>query len=654
MVTGFPQPRHFPYHGKEASRKVESVKHFFENKPISPSKRVLGPFLSALVSFLLPGAAQALNGQIVKGGCMMLGWLCMYSLAQANQYVYAVVKILQYILMVAASSDAYFIASRMKLGESVRTWSILFFDIQAPTETGAASRRNAGFATLITNVTVIDGTGAPAFVSDVLLQGDIIGRIQPHIERRGKDYTVVDGSGRVLIPGLLTPDCCCESCVFGGDEHTEAVRQGITTEVLGQNGQSLAPIREASQVSARKFFSAVHGRQVKDTSFSDTGLYLMELDRQPYPVRTESAIGYGTLRGTVLGSLAETPDEQALERLCKRVRSGIESGAKGISFGMAYPPCCFLQENELRAVFQTVAVCGGVIFVQPPLEEGTLLPTIRRMGELACETGASLIITGVHAIGTDCEQADTLCREVSALRRNGLDLTLAVTGLEQASFGLMALVPAQTWQYGGEKIFIYPDGEEGRRELFAQIAKKITAVGGVDAILLEGGQNLRQISEQKGCTPEETVVSLLRKTDGAVEAVLLTEDQAFMSRLMTEPFTCLCTDDRPAGWTDYTLPYYLGHYVQEEKILSMEEAVYKNTMKLAAKLKLWDRGLIREGMSADLVLLRTERLPNELTDDAARGISKVWVRGMLQYDSDPTLDLHGRPKTKILGIQMRN
>lgn len=94
-----------------------------------------------------------------------------------------------------------------------------------------------GFATLITNVTVIDGTGAPAFVSDVLVQGDMIGRIQPHIEQKGKDYTVVDGTGRVLIPGFLTPDCCCEAEVFGGEERTEAIRQGITTEILGQCGR---------------------------------------------------------------------------------------------------------------------------------------------------------------------------------------------------------------------------------------------------------------------------------------------------------------------------------------------------------------------------------------------------------------------------------
>lgn len=633
---------------------MNTVKRFFENKPIAPSKRVLGPFLSALVSFFLPGAAQALNGQVVKGGCMMLGWLCMYSLAQVNQHFYAVVKIFQYILMVAASSDAYFIASRMKIGETVRTWSILFFDIQAPAGNAAAGRGNAGFATLITNVTVIDGTGAPAFVSDVLVQGDMIGRIQPHIEQKGKDYTVVDGTGRVLIPGFLTPDCCCEAEVFGGEERTEAIRQGITTEILGQCGQSLAPVRESSQEAAGRFFSAVHGKQKKKTSYPNTGLYLMELERQTYPVRTESAIGYSTLRGTVLGDLREAPDGPELDRLCKRIKSGSESGAKGVSVSLAYPPCSFLRDDELRAVFQTVAECGGMVFAQLPLEEGALLPAVERLGTLAQETGAALFLTGVHAIGTDRGRADELCRLVSGLRGKGADLTLSVTGLEQAAIGLMALTPASAWEYRENNIFVYPDDENERRTMLAWIAKKIDAAGGADAILLEGGVSLRQTAEREGSTPDETVAALLRSADGAVAALLCTKDQEFMSRLLSEPFTCLCTDDRPAGWTDYTVPYYLGYYVQKEKLLSMEQAVYKNTMRLAAQLRLWDRGLIREGMTADLVLLRPERLPDELTEDASRGISKVWVRGRLNYDSDPYIDLNGRPKTKFFGISMGN
>ena len=190
--------------------------------------------------------------------------------------------------------------------------------------------------------------------------------------------------------------------------------------------------------------------------------------------------------------------------------------------------------------------------------------------------------------------------------------------------------------------------------MLAWIAKKIDAAGGADAILLEGGVSLRQTAEREGSTPDETVAAQLRSADGAVAALLCTKDQEFMSRLLSEPFTCLCTDDRPAGWTDYTVPYYLGYYVQKENLLSMEQAVYKNTMRLAAQLRLWDRGLIREGMTADLVLLRPERLPDELTEDASRGISKVWVRGRLNYDSDPYIDLNGRPKTKFFGISMGN
>ena len=635
----------------------EFIKHFFANKPIPPGKRVLGPVVSAVAAFFLPGSAQALNGQVVKGGCMMLGWVAMYSLAQANSLVYAVVRILQYIIMVVASSDAYFIASRMKLGEAVRTWSILFLDIQAPSESAAAaSQKNGGLSTLITDVTVIDGTGTPPFRSDVLITGGVIGRIQPHIPQKEKGYTVVDGKDRILIPGFLNPGCCCESAVFSGGENTGAVRQGITTEILGQTGQSLAPIRESCQQIGRKQFAAVHGKPEKELSYSNTGMYLMELERLKYPVRTESMIGYGTLRSTVLGDAPDMPDEQELERLCSRVRSGLTSGARGISFGFAYPPCSLVADAELRAVFQTIGACGAAASAQLPLGERTLLSSLRRLGALALETGVPLLVTNLHALGADRELADELCRQVSSLRREGADITLAVTGLSRQPFGLAALTPPEMWNGAGETLFRCPKDAPGRAALLERTARALAAVGGAGAVTLAGPEpspiTLEQAAGRRGCTPEELVFSLLEQQDGAVTALLRTDDQAFMSRLIEEPFTCLCTDDVLVEQADYTVPYYLGRYVRDEKRLTMEEAVRRNTMAQAARLRLWDRGLIREGMTADLVLLRPELLPDRLDEGASRGISKVWICGTLQYDTEPTLNLNGYSRTKLLGIRM--
>lgn len=628
----------------------EQIKQFFANKPISPHKRTLGPVISAVVSFFLPGSAQTMNGQLVKGISIMLAWLCTYTLAGLSPALYSVIRILQYAIMVVVSSDAYFISSRMRMGEEVRAWSVLFFNIKAPVEGGVREkqRKTANRRTLITDVTVIDGTGAPAFQADVLIEGGTIGCIRPHLLRKEKEYTIVEGKDRILVPGFLNPCCCSEASVFGSEENTLAVRQGITTEVLGANGQSLAPVGTSGRDEAGARFAAVHGGQEKAISFDNTGLYLLDLERQKYPARTESMMGYGTLRATVLGNYIGTPDSQELQQVCSRIRSGLTSGAKGVSLGLAYPPCSFLEDEELRAVFQTTAEGGGLVSAQLPLGEGQLLPGLKRLGALVRETGVQLMVTCLHAAGADRQLADEVCRLVGDLRGDGADLTLAVTGLDRQYIGLIALTPGELWAEGGAA---------GRRELvLEETARRLAAAGGPAAVSIEGehGQlvTLERAAQERGCAPEELILTLLEENDGAVSALLDTDDEAFMSRLLREPYTFVCTDSRKLGPADFTIPYFLGRYVKDLGVLTMEQAVHRNTMIQAARLRMWDRGLIREGMSADLVLLRPELLPGRLGDGATRGVSKVWVRGALEYDTESTAALNHLRSPKFFGIGM--
>ena len=631
------------------------LKKLLENKPISPKKRVFGPVVSAIVSFLLPGSAQLLNGQLLKGGCILLVWFALYSIALINTFWYNVVKIMQYIIMVVVSSDAYFIASRMKMGEAVRTWSILFFDIQAPTESAAADRARGGNQTLITGVTVVDGTGAPAFQADVLLEGAIVGYIRPHIDQTAKDYTIVNGEGRILIPGLINPCCCGEASVFGSDENTQAIRQGITTEILGQNGQSLGPVSIASQENASKLFSAVHGRQTKECTFDNTGLYLMELERQKYPAHLESMVGYSTMRTTILGNTSDAPDGEDIARLCARVESSLKSGAKGISFGLAYSPCSCVRDEELLAVFSEVAEHKGLVHVQLPFGEGMMIPALERVGRLAKESGAHVLITNLHAYGSDINKIDEVCSLLSDLRKSGVDITVSVSGSEEQMIGLMALTPDEMWTDLEEGVFYCPDEREKRESFLRATAVKLAAVGGAQAITVydeESEETLDKMAQRHNCAPEELIFKLLNQGDGCAMATVRTADGTFVGRLLQESYTYVCTDSAQLGKADYTIAHMLGRYIRKEQVLTMEELVHRNTMVQAARLGLYDRGLIREGMMADLVLLQPELFPDELSSATTRGVVKVWVGGELQYDTEPVLGKSLIPKTKFFGIRM--
>jgi len=613
---------------------------------------MLSPIVSAIVSFLLPGVAQLLNGQVVKGGVVLLFWWGLYDIAELGTVFYTTVKILQYIIMIVASSDAYFIASRMKLGEEVRAWSILFFDIQPPSrEIGAVSWNQGKGRTLITDVTLVDGTGVPAMQADVLLEGGIIGCIRPHLERKEKEYTIVDGKGQFLIPGWINPCCCYEADILGEPEQTGAVRQGITTEVLGQNGQSFAPVKE----NGRSTFSVVHGKGIKDKTFDNTGMYLLELERLPYPAHLESMVGYGTIRDTVFGCRETAPDEEELQCLCSRVRSSLASGAKGLSFGLAYFPCATAEDAELLAIMRVVAETEKLVSVQLPVGEGTLIPALKRVGELARHSEARVLVTSFHAFGADRALGGEICAMIEMLRAEGVDISLAITGLETQVISLAALTPSSMWTEGVFKMTC----AQQENALLEETSHKIDAVGGASkvTILAQGNDlekkqmTLKEASLGLDCTPAELVFTLLKKNNGCAIAELQTDDCEFAAELFAKSFVTLCTDGQLWGNTDYTVPHFLRYYVQEKKVLTLEEAVHRNTMEQAARFKMWDRGLIREGMIADLVLLRPKLLPTKVMSGTTRGISKVWVSGVLQYDTEPNLDVSQLLKKKILGIE---
>ena len=642
---------------------MDSMKGFFANKRISPRKRVLGPVVSAIVSFLLPGAAQALNGQVLKGLTILLGWYGLSHLATIDSTaVHTVARIVQYALMVVCSSDAYFIAARMKMGEEVRTWSILFFKIEAPTDAAAAVRSKSGERTLITDVTVVDGTGASGFKADVLLTGDYISHIRPHINRKEKEYNIIDGSGRLLVPGFVNPCCSGEGQTFCDGENTAAVRQGFTTEVLGQNGQSFAPVRDDQKTLALGCFGAVHGKADNDKTFSNTGAFLLELERYPSLHRCESMMGYGTLRTAMMGLSPDAPDEAQLRSICARVDSGLTAGAKGLSMGLGYAPCCCAGDEELTAAMTAAAEHGAHVAIQLPFGEGTLLPALERAALLTRNSGADVLITNVHAVGSDRELGDTVCEKVRAWQAEGLRISLAVTGLPQMLVGLGAVIdPQRFFPDGYASLARALEGPE-QPQVLCEIMERIGRLGGTGAVSIAAlgkdeettflGQPLSALARDCECTVEDLLLELIRDNEGLVTFCVDTGDCDFTAKLLSLPDTVLCTDSVPAGFTDYTLPHFLGRYVVQDHVLTMEDAVHRTTMAIAARLGLYDRGIIREGMTADLVLLAPERLPTELGEDMTRGVSKVWVRGMLQYDSEPAINLNKLPKTKMLGITM--
>lgn len=618
----------------------EFIIRLFANKKISTRKRVLNPISSALASFILPGSAQAVNGQYIKGILLLLLWLSSYSLAEISAFWFTVVQISQYVIRIAVSSDAYFISSRMKLGEQVRSWSVMFFKMEPPTEGPNAYNRNfSGKRTLITDANIIDGTGSPAFRADVLLEGEYIHYIRPHINRKENEYTVIDAEGMYLIPGFINPCCCNEGDIFSDIENTAAISQGFTTEIAGHGGISHAPVRENDTVTLSSAYAAYHSGSGKEKFFSNTGLYLMELEKLSTVHRHESMIGYISIRRAVLGKFDKAINRDELQKLCRRVTSALECGAKGISFDMGVYPR--ISDDEIAAVMSAVGRMNSVAAFKLPLGERKLLPELKRVCTLAQSSGAKILIINIHAFGSDREKAGEFLKVVDDARSSGVDIRLCITGLPHTVTGLFSLTPYEMWNDD----FTLSDSDEADK-LFAE---RIKSVGGANKItILNSGDTLLKIAERSSEAIERTAIRLMQENQNDVSVIIESDDCNFAAELFEKEYTSLCTDDRPISDTDCTIPHFLGRYTGEK--LSLCDAVSRCTMKQAAEFGIWDRGLIREGMIADLVLLAPERFPCEISGNMTRGIVKVWSMGRLQYDSSPSFDVSTLQKRGFMGL----
>ena len=510
---------------------------------IPPSRRILHPVLSAALSLLLPGTAQILNGQTVKGLCILGTAFCLFSSTVVSPMLFTA---LLYLLMVAASSDAYMIATRMKLGEPVDPWAFLFFRVNSASGDHFAVSVTAG-RTLIAGAKVYDGSGDQPFRADVLLEGERISVIRDHLERK-PDYFVVEAEGKLLMPGFVSPSACLENAFFDRTGETLSVRQGITTEILGSRGWSLAPVSEAVSEKHGRNYTDCYGAPEKAVSFPNTGMYLMELDRLVKPSETESLIGYRTLRMTAEGDgKAGTPEETAV-RIRKRVISGLKSGAVGVSFDAGAEESGEAEEI-LTVLAKAVREGGGVLEYYIP-GAGSLRPAeLTLLKHISEEQGLRVSVV-LHLKEKDAEE--TAAAAVSALR--GMERTAEKQHLPLSLCVLNAL---------GAPLYL-PEAQEEHCFSMQSLAERLS---------------------------------------------------------------------------------------RELRAGSAEQWICRGTMRMASLFRLFDRGLIREGMKADLLLVNPEMLP-ETNTGAVRGIEKVWVRGQLQIDALPALTDTIRSQTRVLGVRL--
>ena len=502
---------------------------------------------------------------------------------------------------------------------------------------------------VLTGGRVIDGTGAPWFRADVGVRGDRIVAVGDlsgaHAKRR------IELHDRMIAPGFIDMLGQSERYLLTDDRVESKIRQGITTEITGE-GESIAPTTPRLLEEVKPF----DDRYGVHPDWRDLAGYFR---RFRATINLGTFVGAATVREIVLGFGDVQPTEAQLAQMQRLVAQALEQGALGVSSALIYPPGSYARTPELVALAKVAARYGGVYASHVRGEAETLFDALDEAITIGREARVPVEVWHLKVAGRDSwgRMGEVVAR-IEKARAAGVDISANMYPYAAARNGLDANVPE--WAHeGGVDAMIARFHDPATR---ARIEKELWH-GGLGAETPDGitiaevvnpalekyvGQHLDEVARAQGKTPEDALLDLVeadRAQTGAVRFVMSEDDVRLGLR---QPWVAMCTDDpghssdgpfakrrgHPRGFG--AAPRLLGHYAREVKLFSIEEAVRKMTSLPARRMRLADRGVLRPGMAADLVVFDPDKVIDRATfadpNQYPVGIDVVVVNGKVVLD----------------------
>lgn len=501
------------------------------------------------------------------------------------------------------------------------------------------SRASSGSGTVIRGATVVDGTGGPARMTDVRVSD---GRVA-EIGSRLSGAHVLDAAGLVLAPGFIDMHAHSDLALLRDPDHSAKLAQGVTLEVIGQDGLSYAPVNDAVLPGIQESIAGWNGDGSDvDIDWRTVGQYLDRLDRG-IAVNAAYLVPQGTVRALVLGWDDRPPAERELRRMRELVADGLAQGAVGMSAGLTYTPGMYATDEELTALCRVVAEYGGYFCPHHRSYGAGALPAYAGMIQICREAGCALHLA--HAtmnFAGNAGRAGELLALLDEALDEGLDISLDTYPYLAGCTTLVALLPS--WAHEGGPQALMARLRDDTSAARIQHALEVTGSDGChgvpvdwDTIEISGvrdqrlaahvGTRVTGFGQARRLLLEDRLGSTILQHVGHEENV-----RAIMRhRVHTGGSDGILRGDKPHPRAYGTFPRFLGTYVRELGVLTLEECVARLTGRPARRLRLPDRGLVREGYWADLVLFDPDTVAPGSTYATPRalptGIPHVLVAG---------------------------
>ena len=534
----------------------------------------------------------------------------------------------------------------------------------------AAPDRPAPFDIVIEHGRIIDGTGSPWFGGDVGIRG---GRIEAVGQLAGAAATRrIDAKGRVVAPGFIDMLGQSEMTILVNPHLPSKIFQGITTEVTGEGG-SIAPITDALVKADQIFYD-----QMKITpDWRSLSEYFGRLEKQGIGINLATYVGATQVRRIVIGEDNRAPSAAELEAMKTVVREAMQQGAVGVSTSLQYAPAPYATTEELIALASEAARHGGIYATHMRSEGNGVMAALDEAIRIGREAPIPVEVWHIKAAGkSNWGRMPDIVAKIEEARKSGVDIA-ANTYAYTAWFNSMsAFVPPWAHDGGDEKLIARLKDPETRRRIIKDLETPSSdwdnewqEIPGPEAVLISVVQNeslrplqgktLAEVAKLRGQQPIDALLDVLVEDKAYTSCAVFGMSQADVTLALRQPWVSIDNDsqgtapdgilgrEHPHPRAYGTFPQILRKYVREEHVLTLEDAIRKFSALPAARMRFTDRGVLKQGMWADVVVfdpdqirdLATYEKPNQL----AAAMDYVLVNGVPVIDSGkPTDALPGK------------
>ena len=505
------------------------------------------------------------------------------------------------------------------------------------------------FDLVLTNGTVIDGSGGPRRPAAVAVRGGAIAAVGDVPPDAGK--AVVDVRGLIVAPGFIDVHTHSDISLIVDPRAQSKIRQGVTTEVVGNCSYSPAPItdRNRAQMVEREYFRQ-RGAEY-EWSWSTMGEYMEVLERQGTALNVATIVGHAPIRSAVMGYDKRYATPAELDAMKELLVQALDDGVWGLSTGLIYPPSSYADTEELVELMKAAAPRGGMYCSHIRGEGVSLLRAVAEAIEIGERSGAPVQISHLKAQGeAHWGRVNQALALIEAAQDRGQDVAFDVYPYTAGFTGLTALVPDWAQDGGTEAMLARIDDPKTRARMEADMASPHV---GFDRVMVSAvpskanaplvGKTITAVADERRITAAAAALDLLREEAGDVSIILFAMDEADVRTVLRHRSAMIGSDgmaispEPPLGtgsphprWYG-TFPRMLGHYARDERLFSLEAAVHKMTGIAAERFGLRSKGVIEPGRDADMVVFDADRIRDTATYEAPHsfpaGIIHVLVNG---------------------------